>query len=342
MTNNSAETNTKLWHRMWHFLIAQESTVIQRQKLFVLFLFALIMEGGTIHGIRMYGARDYVFLTILLSVYALFVAIPPILYLRRRLKLSAALSLLLYGSQTVLSIQMIYLILGVHPHTIETPYATSSYFLPLFLNVTLGIVAFQKWEPFVLSLLSIFITLFCFFVNPDAISFKEVVPTCYIFLILGVLGFFTNKSTLRVDKENQELKENERRLYDLFKVKKDQIAIYMKLAEEEASEHDAENLFEMFDDKARHNILLNAKKYEYHRDITTKALNHCLPELTPAETEVARLILMDKKLSEIMGILGKSESNVTTTRTNIRRKLKLQKNDDLLMALKERMEKNHN
>jgi len=55
--------------------------------------------------------------------------------------------------------------------------------------------------------------------------------------------------------------------------------------------------------------------------------------LTPSEIEICDLILKEKKMNEILQILGKSQGNVTSRRTNIRRKLGLSPADNLHDAL---------
>ena len=63
-------------------------------------------------------------------------------------------------------------------------------------------------------------------------------------------------------------------------------------------------------------------------------------EFTPTEIEVARLILLDKKLKEICIIMGKSETNINSVRSHIRKKMGLGPNDILKEALESRVKTN--
>ena len=55
--------------------------------------------------------------------------------------------------------------------------------------------------------------------------------------------------------------------------------------------------------------------------------------LTPSELSVCELILDNKNISAISAITGKSVSNITSTRSHIRNKLNLKKDENLREAL---------
>ena len=87
----------------------------------------------------------------------------------------------------------------------------------------------------------------------------------------------------------------------------------------------------------RHNLIaLGAYLKNEQRDRTLD-LSAVFPQLTPAELEVARLILKNMSLKEIAVATGKSLSNVGTVRGNIRKKLGLDPKDDLREWLLEKV-----
>ena len=55
--------------------------------------------------------------------------------------------------------------------------------------------------------------------------------------------------------------------------------------------------------------------------------------LTPTELDVCRLVEQGLAINDISKVLGKSASNVSTVRGNIRKKLGLAQDDDLRSAL---------
>lgn len=101
---------------------------------------------------------------------------------------------------------------------------------------------------------------------------------------------------------------------------------------------DTDQLFEILDDAAQRNVIANVNRYLLEKELKEKKLNVVFQELSPSEIEVCRLILQKKKLTEICKILNKNESNVTTHRAHIRKKLGLEKTDDLYETLRQRMD----
>jgi DNA-binding NarL/FixJ family response regulator len=92
-----------------------------------------------------------------------------------------------------------------------------------------------------------------------------------------------------------------------------------------------------FSPQARKNITDNIASFMRQQEIDLERIHDAIPELTPSEMEIALLILKERKLKEICQLLGKSESNVTCQRSNIRTKLGLTRGEDLLTALRERL-----
>jgi len=63
------------------------------------------------------------------------------------------------------------------------------------------------------------------------------------------------------------------------------------------------------------------------------------PELSASEREVCLLILQGKQQGDICTIFGKMESNISSTKTRIRRKLNMRFSDNLRKVLQERIGK---
>lgn len=82
--------------------------------------------------------------------------------------------------------------------------------------------------------------------------------------------------------------------------------------------------------------LINAAEQLYEAQEDTIAdFASLFPKLSPTELEVCRLVVLGKTQNEIAAIMGKSVSNVSTVRGNIRRKLGLTTGTDLRQYLKE-------
>lgn len=85
-----------------------------------------------------------------------------------------------------------------------------------------------------------------------------------------------------------------------------------------------------------HNIINVASQIEQMQTNERKDMRERFPMLTPAELDVCRLVVQGLTLKEISITLGKSVSNVSTVRGNIRKKLGLEQDDVLKKTLLEK------
>lgn len=160
-----------------------------------------------------------------------------------------------------------------------------------------------------------------------------------VFLALTLLGRSMIRNIARLDRENAELKDEKQEILNVFHLTEQQMNSYMRLSREKGIEPEktAEILMAV-GTVAEKRILDNVAHYVRQSSIEFDKLHERLPELSASELEICVLILKEKKLKEIVEILGKSESNITCQRTNIRAKLGLEKSDNLHQFLKKRME----
>ena len=85
-----------------------------------------------------------------------------------------------------------------------------------------------------------------------------------------------------------------------------------------------------------HNIINVASQIEQMQTNERKDMRERFPMLTTAELDVCRLVVQGLTLKEISITLGKSVSNVSTVRGNIRKKLGLEQDDVLKKTLLEK------
>ena len=105
----------------------------------------------------------------------------------------------------------------------------------------------------------------------------------------------------------------------------------------EAAEHEAQQR------KAANDVIPDAfqrderaAEHLKNRELDYMAWDRVCCELTKSEKEICQLILKGKTLKEICLELGKSESNITSQRSHIRRKLNMERKDDLKRVLQQR------
>lgn len=120
----------------------------------------------------------------------------------------------------------------------------------------------------------------------------------------------------------------------VFNMNKTELLALLKLAKSKDSTtvYDKE-LMAQLDKKTLHNIIKVANQIEHMQACQRKDMSERFPMLTPAELDVCRLVEQGLTLKDISTALGKSASNVSTVRGNIRKKLGLAQDDDLRSAL---------
>lgn len=95
----------------------------------------------------------------------------------------------------------------------------------------------------------------------------------------------------------------------------------------------AGNLLERLSPELRQRIVHHATERLRQEEVERLAWDMVCAELTKSEKEICKLILEGCSLKDICVKLGKSESNVTSQRCHIRRKLNMGRRDDLRRTL---------
>ena len=95
----------------------------------------------------------------------------------------------------------------------------------------------------------------------------------------------------------------------------------------------AGGLIDRLSPERRQHIIKNVERYIYDDNTKKAALLKACPQLTESEFQICWLIVQGKSLREVCAILQKNESNITSQRSHIRRKLGLQRKDNLRIYL---------
>ena len=162
--------------------------------------------------------------------------------------------------------------------------------------------------------------------------------------LLIIFGFTSVASTIFCFVADKLLREQQVELNDyantidqvlnVFNMRKNELLALLKLAKAQDSTavYDKE-LMAQLDKKTLHNIIKVANQIEHMQACQRKDMHERFPMLTPSELDVCRLVEQGLAINDISKVLGKSASNVSTVRGNIRKKLGLAQDADLRRAL---------
>ena len=98
----------------------------------------------------------------------------------------------------------------------------------------------------------------------------------------------------------------------------------------------AVNLMSRLSPEQQQNILDRAEEQLKTSELSQKAWDLVCAELTNSERVICQMVLEGKMLKEICIELNKSESNITSQRSHIRKKLNMDRKDDLRRELEKR------
>lgn len=96
-------------------------------------------------------------------------------------------------------------------------------------------------------------------------------------------------------------------------------------------------LIERLSHEQKRNIRLRVSEYMRQEELENLAYDEICPDLTSSEKEICKLILQNKSLKQICAILGKTESNITSQRAHIRKKLGMTRREELHRVLTQKM-----
>lgn len=258
-------------------------------------------------------------------------------YLLRRLSLTVALVLLATVTQLEISAEMIYCAL--------TP---SDYHYMLIVGnmvlsgivIMFALVAYLKYLPYLLGVMSIGTCTACMLItkSPSLSNFHLLFVLVYV--VICLLGNRLIKNIRHLDSENETLRKEEEELLRFLDTDKEEITTLIALSHNHSDNWEkTEGLLDSLNEDRRRTIMENVSAYRLQKETEMEVIDDIFSDLTPSEREICRLILQGKKLRDICTILGKTETNVNSTRAHIRKKLGLQSSDNLRKALMERQKK---
>lgn len=311
--------------------------IIERQRLSVLLLTTvgvLLIVPLNILGIP--GESDPVFVKLDIA-WLITIPVTMTAMLKRKISLSANLKSQLLIALTIFSAAMIYSAF----HTNEDYYQVMIFrYNTLSVSMLmLSLISHFKHTTYLMSFVTLVTYLACSFISKD-VYIKNQLPLFFIvFILISILGAKLLDDIKGLQTENEELRKGEESLTKLLGLGKQQASALLKLGQtKNPGEKQTIRMLGMMDDQSKERLFTAVNEYITQKNTQLSAINKAFPELSASEAEICRLILQGKKLSEICGMLNKSQGNITSQRTHIRAKLNLKPKENLNEALAKRLD----
>ena len=315
--------------------LLREPSFIGRQRLITFIVYATILTIGTICNIiGITGVRDafYTNINILFLASTLTFAT---LYTLKAAKLTTCLYAMTIISHIVLSAETIRFAYTGDAHSITLAVGT---FVLLSLNIAYSNAAYLKYNSYILCAITIAVCIICAFHLHTRTLHCFLTLFTTSFIMVSILGEQLVANTVLLTSENKKYKKDEEEFLTMFRIRREQIKAYIHLAQNRLPAEKIDMLFEQMQPYQISNVVYNITKYTEHHRAMLEKIADILPELTPSELSVCRLVLEGKKQGEICSLLNKTKTNVNTHRAHIRKKLNITTNENLRDALEQIIE----
>ena len=317
-------------------LYEKEHTTLGRQRLtLLLFCYLPILFIGILAnflGMTDPSAPFFKYThTLIISAAAVFFG----LYCKSRVSIATCLSAFIFIGQTVISIEMIYC--ALNPTTYYIMLIMANMVL-LTMNMFVSMAASMKTNMLALGVATLAIYIAASLLADNALMKSFIIIFIIAFIFASMIGVWMAKSVNKMKAENEQMKKEELELLHILRLKKDEVKAFVSLASEKKSHDGTKTLLKRLDKKTKHNLLANVEEYMRTRDTDLDTIAQVFPEFTPSEREICRLILQGQKLNNICMTLNKNESNISSQRANMRKKLGLKPSDNLQTVLQQRLD----
>lgn len=325
---------TKL-RRLGFSLLKRESNYLDRQRQWLLVCFAVMLSLGILSNILgvsgafdpFFTASNIVFLVVVVSSFAA--------YLLGKIGVVKGITFLAVATQVFIGMDILYS--AFVPTLKDNTMVILINMLILAGNMFFSLAAYQARLTRWLVGIALGVYLVCVIVTGNESLRNYFFMMLLILLFISVLSLGIARNGEYLVNANKILQREEEELLQVLRINKKQIKAYVALAKERHDVKQTEHLLDLLGEASQKNVIDNVLQYIQTRELSKQNLERVFPELSSSEREICYLILQNKKLSEIGILLNKTESNITTQRGNIRKKLRMNPSDNLQKVLEKRI-----
>ena len=255
------------------------------------------------------------------------------LYLHHRLSLISAFATFAVTAQLLEMVRIAFL-LFTKPAGYEAMviyYQVGSYTILLYLAL-----GFIRQVPVLVTALNIATLLFVTLYDNNAIDQQIALLFTLLCIFTCALAYISQQGMDEIHQENKDYQDTHNSILTAFNMNQSELIAYLQIcrAKEPNSKH-IDMLLSQLNEQSKHNLIHAAMVLKKKHDAQQLELSKCFPSLTQTELEVSRLVVEGKTLGEIALIMGKTTTNISTVRGNVRKKLGLHPNEALEEKLKE-------
>lgn len=207
---------------------------------------------------------------------------------------------------------------------VQSPHVLGNFNIILILAVVALSVRLRRLAMVIVSLLTIDLAVVC---SLGSFAFNVRILRIFFigYLFIFFVLFYNSKFIAKGLRQPMHIKSEEKKALEML----------ASLNDEEKTK--ASSLIDRLTPESKERIRRNVSDHFKNEEIEQLMFAQLCPTLTKSEIDICKLILQGKTLKDICRILGKTESNITSQRSHIRKKLNMDKTEDLCGGLKIRI-----
>lgn len=244
--------------------------------------------------------------------------------LRYIMPVSVIFSMLVQGVRLLVLASM-----GQHDSMLTTLNITICYLIVLVSSISM----FPRTS-LVCTCIHVVIMFLCRYLTHNPMYGQLLIIYGFLSVATTIFGFVASNLLREQQTELHGYASTIDQILHVFNMRKSELMALLKLArsKDSVAVYDKEVMGQL-EEKTLRNIIKVAKQIECVYANQRKDMHERYPMLTSTELDICRLVEQGYTISEISNILGKTASNVSTVRGNIRKKLGLGQDEDLRNAL---------
>lgn len=345
-TESRKKAKVKLPNALFHILDGikeryrlfreREYNYLDHQRQTILIYYTILLTVGLLANITglsgafhpLYKISNTVLLVIIISL--------AVAYTTRKLSLVRTIGSMTLAMQLAMSIDTLYC--AFIPNFKDAVMVILINMLILSANTILSLATYLTRVSQIATVMALVTYIVCLIATGDEVLHDYFLILLIIMLFISVIGFRIARNAEYLVNANKTLQRDEAELLQVLRLNKKQVKAYIALAHEKHDITKTTHLLELMGTTSQKNVIDNVTEFLKRQELERQSIETSFPELTASERAICRLILQGKKQGEICAILNKTESNVSTQRANIRKKLALQPSDSLSEALAKRID----
>ena len=166
--------------------------------------------------------------------------------------------------------------------------------------------------------------------KPGLMEIQFMLVYALLSFAFGIYAFFTSDVIRRTQRQSNKYRQRLDQIFEMFQMTSEEMVALVRVCRQNQTDKDIDKaLLSKLTFRSKANLIKLAEKLKAEKLNEANKYAERFPQLTPTEIDVCRLVVKGLSLKEIAQNLGKSISNVSTVRGNIRRKLKLESSENL-------------